>query len=160
MEEVMFVLTSKSLETMLKRGGSGDWVAADWRVNRCRYLVAVRHGHSGWSEDDIEHDCAFLVGKISGYTRIDGRKIINLEEYAEIHVPNAWPGNRNPVAYLSPEGLLKRGIDVSKLDWKPFPTDQIVPENNSPSLTIEQAKVGIAKTLGIAPDCVEITIRA
>ena len=55
-------------------------------------------------------------------------------------------------------------IDPETLDWKPFPFDQQIERSitmrSTPSLTIEEAKQGIAKKLGIDPDCIEITIRA
>ena len=156
-DNVVMVLTSKSLGTMFQEGGSGYWVAKKDRVRRCQYLVAVRHGLSGWSQDDRPHDAAFLIGKVSGVTQgEDNRIVINFSEYAEIDSPGAWPGNRNPVAYTSLDELK---IDLATLTWKPFPTDRRVEPEVKP-LTIEEAKRGIARALGIAPECIEITIRA
>lgn len=155
--DVVMVLTGNSLETMFKAGGSGNWVAKANRVQRCQYLVAVRHGNSSFTQDDRPHDAAFLIGKVSGTTEVeDHRLVINFSEYAEIDIPHAWPGNRNPVTYTSLDQL---GIDVSTLSWIPFPTERIAPPAVRP-LTIEEAKRGIAQALGIAPECIEITIRA
>jgi hypothetical protein len=43
-----------------------------------------------------------------------------------------------------------------------FPTDQVINQAHVgiPALTIEEAKLGISKKLGITPECIEITIRA
>lgn len=158
MSEAVVVLTSKSMDTMFEEGGSGHWKASEDRIARCRYLVAVRHGHSGWSEDETPHNTAFLVGRgLSVLPGRDDRIIIGFREYALIEVPNVWPGNRNPVAYLELEDL---GIDPSSLEWIPFPEHQIVEENRAKPLTIDEAKLGLAKALGISKDCIEITIRA
>lgn len=158
LSEAVVVLTSKSLETMFEEGGSGHWKANEDRITRCRYLVAVRHGHSGWSEDETPHNTAFLIGRsLSVLPGDGGRIIIGFQEYAPIEVANVWPGNRNPVAYLDLEGL---GIDLASLEWKPFPTHQVVEENRAKPLTIEEAKLGLARALGISKNCIEITIRA
>lgn len=158
MSDTVVVLTSKSIETMFQEGGSGHWVASKDRIERSKYLLAVRHGHSGWSEDDKPHNTAFVIGRnLSVLPGDDDRIIIGFREYALINEPNVWPGNRNPVAYLNLEDI---GIDVSSLKWLPFPEHQVVEENRAKPLTIEEAKLGLAKALGISKDCIEITIRA
>ena len=40
------------------------------------------------------------------------RIVINISKYAEINVPQAWPGNRNPVTYTSLDEL---GIGLANL---------------------------------------------
>jgi hypothetical protein len=157
MGKVVAVLTSKSLETMFREGGSGHWVANGNRIRRCKYLIAIRHGHSGWSQDEKPHNSAFLIGRNLSVIPAEDRLIIGFSEYSEINIPNAWPGNRNPVAY---KDLADFDIDVSELRWIPFPADQVVEQNSAKPLTIEEAKQGIAKALGITKECIEITIRA
>ncbi len=160
MEDVVMVLTGKSLETMFKEGGSGDWVASEDRVRQCRYIVATRHSHSGWAQDEKDHDSAFLIGRnISVFPSYDNRIIVHFTEYAEINIPNVWPGYRNPVTYTTLTDVGPTGIDVSALTWLPFPIDDVVEENRAKPLTIEEAKQGIAKKLGITKECIEITIR-
>jgi len=158
MSDTVVVLTSKSTETMFEEGGSGHWVASKDRIERSKYLVAVRHGHSGWSEDDTPHNTAFIIGRdLSVLPGREDRLIIGFREYALVNVPDVWPGNRNPVAYMD---LADIGIDASALEWLPFPAHQIVEENRAKPLTIEEAKLGIAKALGISKDCITITIQA
>lgn len=159
MSEVVAVLTSKSLETMFEEGGSGHWKASEDRIKGCKYLIAIRNGHSGWSEDTKPHNTAFIVGRgLSVFPGEPDRVIIGFREYALIEVPDAWPGNRNPVAYMDIEDF--PGIDPSSLQWIPFPAHQVVEENRAKPLTIEEAKLGLAKALGISKECIEITIRA
>ncbi|MEP7216635.1 MAG: hypothetical protein ABI782_10320 [Anaerolineaceae bacterium] len=156
-QNVVMVLTGNSLETMFSAGGSGNWVANASRVRRCEYIVAVRHGFSSFTQDNRTHDAAFMIGKVSGVTEVeDNRIVINFSEYAEIDIARAWPGNRNPVTYTSTDQL---GIDPAKLTWLPFPMDRVAQPEVKP-LTIDEAKRGIARALGIAPECIEITIRA
>lgn len=102
----------------------------------------------------------FLLGRISGTKEAPenpGRRIIQLSEYADIDIPNGWTGQQNPIRYTS---LSELGIDPDKVEWKPFPMDHVVDQDHIPALTIEEAKRGLAKKLGVTPDCVEITIRA
>ncbi|MCE7929638.1 MAG: hypothetical protein DYG91_14260 [Chloroflexi bacterium CFX7] len=158
MDDVVKVLTQKSLLDMLAIGGSGHWKANKERVQKCRYVVAVNNGRAGWADDNQ----AFLIGKISGVTAVpaeDNRLIIHFDEYAEIAVPDAWEGNRNPVTYTSLEALK---IDPETLEWRPVPETAKTAQETAAiqPLTIDQAKLGLARALGIGPDCIEITIRA
>jgi len=120
-EDVVMVLTSKALPTMVSEGGSGDWSANEDRLRRCRWLVAVRNRHSDWSEGHEDHGTAFLIGRIVGVkpgVDISERFVIVFDRYAELNLPDRWPGHRNPVAYSS---LEKLGIDPAQLEWKDFP---------------------------------------
>ena len=164
MENAVIVFTRKSLAQLLRYGGTGDWVADQKRIKKCRYVICTHH--DDWESDDhsVEPGAAFVIGKVSGVTMVPSpatggeRAVIHFSEYAEVRVPNVWTGNRNPVAYGVAEDLL--GIsDLSTLEWKPFPHDQVEAPKPAP-LTIEQAKAGLAAGLGIPPACIEITIRA
>jgi hypothetical protein len=163
MNDVIAVFTSKSLETIFSEGGSGFWKADPARIERCQYVICVRNAHSGWSEDQKIHSCAFLIGRNlkANHDPESERYVIAFEEYAEIEILNFWKGQRNPVAYLSSEEIeaLGKSLDLTALTFKPFPTEKIVEARVKP-LTIIEAKKGIAESLGISPENIEITIRA
>lgn len=165
--DTLMVFSGKSLETMIKAGGCGDWVLDKDRASRRRYLVVVRNRHAPWSEEGVDHGIAWLVGKISDVVKASGdRWLVKLDEYALINVKKPW-GSRNPVGYTRLDEL---GIDSNELEWKVFPSTSEVFEADAPPvvpangvtlpLTFEQAKQGLAMAMGIRPEQIEITIRA
>jgi hypothetical protein len=86
-----------------------------------------------------------------------------MSEFAEVDVPGAWKGWRNPVKYTTLEEL---GIEFSQLKFVPMPANPASAANSpreapsqSLSLTIAQAKVALATHYGVAPESIEITIR-
>ena len=154
-ENTVKVFTGKSLETMESEGGCAYWKLNKERAARCKYLVAVRNSHAEWSEEDVEHGTAFLVGKISGISiePTDNRCIIEMSEIAEINIPNSWDGSRNPVAYTSLEDL---GIPPDDLDWQPF-----VSKLKEDTMTVlNKAKDFVSRSLGLPSESIEILIRA
>lgn len=167
--DTVVVFTAKSINRTIEQGGSGNWKLNAGRVKKCDYVVLTANSHHRDSTHPrAKHGNAFLIGKISGLTpeayddlgkKEDDRWIIQFNEYAEIEIPNAWGGYQNPVKYAD---LSDFGIDLNKLDWKPFPTDKVINQAHVsiPALTIDEAKLGISKKLGINPECIEITIRA
>lgn len=167
--DTMMVLTSKSLETMIAEGGSGNWKAKRESVYRSRYIIAVRNRHSNWSEGNEEHGAAFLIGRIDGVKKSpkdEDRLVVTFGQYAILDKPNVWPeGHRNPVAYTSLEDL---GINPDALEWEEFPaisaTDseasaKIEAGHEPPAKVIEKAKLMIAKSLSIPPSAVTISIQ-
>ena len=164
--QAVMVLTSKSLETMIKEGGSGNWLANEDRIRRCRWLIAVRNRHSNWAEGAEEHASAFLIGSIVGVKASPppepGRLVIQFNRYATINVPNAWVGQRNPVAYVTVDSL---GINPDELEWQEFPG--VMPDSaaederarETPSAVIDRAKAMIAEALSISPSAIQITIK-
>lgn len=169
--DTVIVFTAKNLEDTFRQGGSGNWKLNSERVKKCDYAILTAnryHKKSTHLRDDHDHGAAFFIGKISGVTpaayddleeREDGRWIIRFSEYAELDIPAFWGGFQNPIKYAD---LGDFDIDLESLEWKPFPTEGInAPEyDRIPALTIEEAKRGIAKKLGIAPENIEIIIRA
>ena len=167
--DTVVVFTAKGINRTIEQGGSGNWKLNAERVRKCDYVILTANSHHRDSVHPKEnHGKAFLVGKISGLTpeayddlgkKEDDRWIIQFSEYAEIEIPDAWGGYQNPVKYAD---LSDFDIDPERLDWKPFPTDQVINQAQVgiPALTIEEAKLGISKKLGITPECIEITIRA
>ena len=160
--DTVVVFTGKGIETFFAQGGSGDWVANEDRLAKATYLVAVANAHSkverGHSKEKQGH--AFLVGKISGVMAVPEkpkRLIIQVSEYAEIDIPNCWSGQRNPVRYTN---LDEFGVNPDELDWKLFPTEYQKPIDTVKPLTVEEAKLGLAKKFGVAPEQIEIIVRA
>lgn len=167
--DTVVIFTAKDLQKAFEQGGAGNWKLNAERVRKCGYIILTANSqHRQSVHPKSKHGHAFLIGKISGLSpeayddlgnKKDSRWIIQFSEYAEVDIPDVWGGYQNPVKY----GFLSDyDIDPDTLDWKPFPLDQVVDQAliNVPPLTIEQAKLGMAKKLGITPDCIEITIRA
>ncbi len=168
-KDVVMVLTSKSFETMVAEGGSGNWKANEDSIRRCRWIVAVRNRHTDWSQGKEEHGTAFLIGKVVGVkpsAEHKDRLVIAFDRYASLNKPNAWPnGFRNPVCYTTLEDL---GINSEELKWKEFPgssraavssKEEAEPDRQLPSAVLEKAKLMIAASLSIAPSAVKISIQ-
>jgi hypothetical protein len=156
MENLVKVFTGKGLQTMFEEGGTGHWKASSDRISRCKYVVCVRNIYAEWSEHDLPHSTAFVIGRNLSIIEAEDRNIIGFNEYAKINIPDAWDGNRNPVTYTDVDSL---GLDLEKLDWQKFPTDQVRPEDRVKPLTIAEAKNGLAKGLGINLENIEIIIK-
>jgi hypothetical protein len=164
-DEVVVVFTGKSIETMRREGGSGNWTAHEARLRHCQFIVATRNMHAAWSEPGIAHGTGFLIGRISGVRKSlqePGRLIIEFSEYADLNIPKLWPGNHNPVTYKTLEELR---INPEELDWKPFGTERSLRDldrnlavSTSPAEVVAAAKDMIAHALSISPEAVKITI--
>ena len=149
MNTAIQTFTENSLEDILDHGGDYDWVLDQDRAKKCQYLVCC-------SSQGANRKSSFLVGKISGvdftYTRESSKNsyLVRISEYAEINIPDSWPGNQNPVRYTSLEEL---NIDLASLKF------QKISKSVSASCTIAQAKTGLAKHYGVSEDSIEITIK-
>lgn len=154
MDNVIKVFSGKSLSTMVKEGGTGHWKLSKARAAKCDYVVVVRNRHADWSEAGVDHRTAFLIGKVAGVKAVDDRFVVQFSEYADIDIANAWDGSRNPVGYTTLEA---ESIKIGSLKWKPFPGLGAV---RATALTVEEAKAGLAASLGIDPEKIEIIIRA
>jgi hypothetical protein len=163
--DTIIVFTSKPFETMIIEGGSGYWSANKKRIEKCKYIVTTKSNtlrEHFPSDIKISQGSAFLIGKISGIAEKENKRLlIQFSEYAEINIKDSWTGNRNPVAYIDIDIFSEEnGLDISKLEWKSFPFNEAEIEENVKALTIDDAKKGIAKTLGIDASCIEIQIKA
>lgn len=157
------VFTAKSVEDILSVGGSESWSLQPESVNGCEYLVCTRNRYTDWGTGREEHRSAFLIGKIAGVAKsneTEGRWLIQISKYALVNIPEIWDGSRNPVRYRNLEEI---GIDISTLDLRPMPAVQTIKSNDTESdissLTIAQAKSGLAARFGVNIDDIEITIR-
>jgi hypothetical protein len=149
-KDTMLVLTDDPLSKLFSEGGSGHWVAEESRVRECDYLVAVTKR---------EPRKVFVVGRGLSVARAHAdprRLLIQFAEYAVTDKATEWRG-QNPVRYAD---IRECGIQPSKLTWLKFPASKSDPLAGVAPLTIDQAKRGLAKALGISPDKIEISIRA
>lgn len=149
---------------MLAEGGSQAWVLDAKRAKKCDYVICIQNRGftDDWGSVSAPHHTAFLVGKLdtvvhSKEDNCHNRWKLTFSEYAEINIPDAWPGNRNPVYYTNLDDF---GIDISTLEFHPMPEQECdVQTQKNGCLTISEAKEGLALTFGVTPSDIEITIR-
>ncbi len=146
MNTAIQTFTANDLETILARGGDFDWALNQDRAKSCRFLVCT-------SSTGANHGTSFIIGKISHIEPSPDREkryVIRIFEFALIDLQDQWPGNRNPVRYVNLEDL---GIDPSNLSF------QKISVSKSNSLTIAQAKAGLAEHYAVSPSNIEIIIK-
>ena len=161
MSDIVSVLSSKSVATILDDGGTQCWTLDRTRAFHCDYVVVCRN-RGDHPEGDEPHGTAFLVGKVNDVvpsTATPGRWKIQISEYALVDWPEAWGGNRNPVAYYKNTDYVDGHgdpRDFRSLDYQPVhpkPT-------GATGLTIAAAKAGLAESLNLPESAIEIIIRA
>ena len=152
MENTIVTFTRNQLQEIKAKRCDYSWVLSKDRARACKYLVCC---HS----EGARQRNAFLVALISGirFDHVDDsgnkRWAIEISEYANIDVTNMWSGWQNPVHYTSLEELK---IEPSTLQFRKLPESG----TNIPSLTIEQAKQGLAKSFNVKAEQIEILIKA
>jgi hypothetical protein len=177
-DEVTVVFTAKSVERILREGGTSAWRIDRNHARKCSYAVCTRNANADWVEGPEPHHSAFLIGKIRDVVLCeptpeneDGeqdRYLIQFSEFARVNIPDVWKGDRNPVKYATIESLR---IDLSKLRWEEMPDSTAAPLGESSRgyaanaytnqpLTLTEAKNWLAKSLGVKPDAIEIIVRA
>ncbi|ABM40249.1 hypothetical protein [Polaromonas naphthalenivorans] len=162
------VLTAQGIDKILAVGGSQAWVVDPKRARKHEYVVCVQNRVSDdWGDASAPHHRAFLVGRLkdvvpSKHKGCEDRWLLAFSEYAEIDVPDAWPGFRNPVLYTDLESF---GIDVEALQFHRMPALEpelalvVQPGGAYGPLTIAEAKKGLALAFGVEPTDIEITVR-
>ena len=171
MADTIIVFTSRSIKQILETGGSQAWRLRPANANAATYLVCTRNRKSDRNEGTEEHGAGFLVARISGIEPAPDdatRYMIAFEEWAQIDVPELWQFGRNPIHYAN---LGELGIDVAAIEFKPRGIQTsaaqrkcvgVVGKSHSKAvstLSIAEAKRGLAVTFGVGVDAVEITIR-
>lgn len=175
------VFTCRGRDRILNEGGSQAWRLSSKNAAAMKYVVCVQNRNLDWGKASHPHGTAFLIGRISEVKSLpadsdgDIRKIIEISEYADIDVPDVWPGGRNPIAYMT---LGDFGLSLADLEFHPLPAHTEQEEVDAPELdrdlnleedglseevlplTINQAKRGLASALGVSIDSIEIVIRA
>lgn len=169
-ENTVCVLTARGIEALLNEGGSQAWVLDARRARKCEYVICIQNTalQDDWGTASAAHHEAFIVGRLKDVVAAtdpgcEGRWKLTFSEYAEIAAPNAWPGNRNPVFYTDLDSFLTNfGINPSSLKFEPMPVIEALtePMKAAKSLTLAEAKEGLAVTFGVKPTDIEIIIRA
>ncbi len=166
----LVVFTTESIEHILSLGGTASWRLARQNARQCKYAVCTRNAYHPEDEGSEPHRSAFLIGRISDVVQspesgYQDRFLIQFREFARVNIPNVWKGDRNPVKYTTMEEL---GIDPDSLTWETMPPRTVdiqaalepsTRETDSSPLTIAEAKKALARTFGVSPDAIEITIR-
>ncbi|AYJ48573.1 hypothetical protein [Rhodococcus sp. P1Y] len=164
-EDTVAVFTGKSLDSILREGGSQSWKLDAGRARKCHYVVCTQNAHNveAYADGTEDHGSAFLVGRISRIVPATAgepsRWKIQFSEYARISIPNVWTGDRNPVRYTT---LVDLGIDLRGAKFEKFEdqsTSAQAPTIAVAGLTIRQAKAGLARTYDVDVDAIEIVIR-
>ena len=168
-DEAAVVFTAKSIERILREGGTSSWRLDRNHARQCILAICTRNANADWVEGPEAHHSAFIVGKIRDVVPApdtEGRYLIQFSEYALVNIPDVWKGDRNPVKYASLEQI---GIDPSSLKWEPMPAAAEDAATAAPTvsasitagapLTLAEAKKGLALTFGVPPEAIEITIR-
>lgn len=156
------MFTRKSADAILDQGGSGHWILNRRKARACQYVVCVRNAKSADVGAHEPHGSAFLIGEIRDINRADvdsrgnHRSLIAFIKHARVNLPNVWQEWRNPVRYTTMEDL---GIDVLSLSMHSHRVTLTTAKAKTPSLTIFQAKQGLAATFGVDPEAIEIIIR-
>ena len=169
-KKVLLIFTGKSLKQCLQAGGTQSWALNRANARHCKYAVLCQNAYAdgSWAEGNEPHGSAFMVGRISDVVPSreegnEGRWLVLFDEYAQINIPNIWQGWRNPVRYTTFEEL---SLKLDDMHFEPMPS---APEENrtieSPSrekiisLTIQEAKEGLAAKYGVKPEAIEVIIR-
>ena len=99
----VLVFTSETVETILSRGGTGDWVLSPKKAGTCKYIVCCRKAAWNNKKEGIAHRAAFLIGLIAGLHKQPGsendrgqpRFLIELSEYAAFERAAVWKEARS-----------------------------------------------------------------
>lgn len=163
-EDTIVVLTARGIEKILEEGGSQAWVLDAKRARQCEYVLCVQNRGftDDWGSATAPHHSAFMVGRLkevvpSALEDCEKRWMLVFLEYAEIDLPNSWPGHRNPVFYGSLRDLLN--LEPSELSFESMPPREHLFRSHDKGLSIAEAKERLAKTFGVSPSDIEITIR-
>jgi hypothetical protein len=169
----LIVFTAKSTSSILEAGGTQSWVLNPSNMTAIEYVVCTRNADRKFDEEcghrPEPHRAAFLVGKVSGIRKVGvfngrDRYIILFSEYAEVLIPKFRGHERNPVTYGDTDSLRIKGLDISKLKFKPMPKAEGLAAagaaTSAPAtgLSIEEAKKGLSARYGIAEANIQIVM--
>src|SRR5689334_4812454 len=113
--DTLTVFTAKSIERLLREGGTSSWRLNPAHARRCTFVVCTRNTRAHWGDGDEPHGSAFLVARIGDVVQCEAtaendeseedRFLIRFTEFARINIPNVWNGQHNPVRYTTLEEL-------------------------------------------------------
>lgn len=174
-DRCLLLFTSRTVDQMVREGGSQAWVLNLQRARQCRYVVCAWNPRGEYAQPNVMvgHGEAFLVAPIesiepAGPSEPAGRYIVRFTRFAQPPQRRVvWGGQRNPVAYttLSALGL---SLDALRFELPASKRSQVPPSSGQPEahsrgravpLTIAAAKRGLALQYDVDPDAIEIVIR-
>jgi hypothetical protein len=106
-DQAIVVFTVDTLDSILRRGGSGDWVVSAKKADSCKYIVCCRKPNWSNRKEGIPGHAAFLIGRVAGLRERAGsendrdqmRYLIQMADYAVLEKRGVWKeGVRNHVA--------------------------------------------------------------
>jgi len=165
-DNVVSVMTYKSVETILEVGGTQSWAMSRERAMGCKYAVVCRNASHPDVEGREAHHSAFMVGKVSDIvpsTETEGRWLILFSEYALVNVAEQFEG-RNPVRFWTTDDY-SQDIDFEALDFKtmpnlerrPVPAPGPVPA--AIGMSIAEAKAALSIRYEVDPSNIDVIIR-
>lgn len=168
---VLVVFTAKTTAQILEAGGTQSWVLNQHSMRGVAYVVCTRNSDPAHDEEcgnrPEQHNAAFLVGNVSGMTKVDHRNDrdryrVDFSEYALVTVPGFRHGStRNPVTYSDMDQCKLNGIDIDALDFKPMPTSAVAdsaPVKIKKGLSIAEAKEGLSIYFDVPVASIQIAI--
>ena len=166
MVEIVSVLTTESVGTVLANGGTQPWALSKSRATACEFVVLCRNARKSRHATD-PHGSPFMVGRIRDVVpspQSPGRWLIRISEYAEV----VWLQQsfaRKPILYRTAGdyGSDDGGSLFDTLDFKPVSLAAAAPVETAGAafqLTIAGAKAWLAASLCLPESAIEITIRA
>src|SRR5580704_14484185 len=113
-DNAVVVFTVEGLDTIRRQGGTQYWKLNKNRVEESEFVILVQNRAKSeierkrrskkwkFATADHEHGTAFLIGRIADVVRAgpNGRRLIQMSEYADIDIPKVWGGWRFPVRYM------------------------------------------------------------
>ena len=170
---ILVVFTAKTVDQILEAGGTQSWVLNQHSMRGVAYVVCTRNADSAHDEEcgvrTEQHNAAFLVGKVSGMTKVDHRNDrdryrVNFSEYAMVIVLGFRDAStRNPVTYSNMDQCKLNGLEIDALDFKPMPTVAMADSAMGKSkrgLSIAEAKEGLSIYFDVPIASIQIAINA
>ena len=179
--EVVVVTDYRDRNKLLADRGAIRLTLNARRLAVCGYILYVHYIKPEYyyqsSERLANSGRGILIGRIDSATLRHGSPFcVEIDEYAKVDVERFWEGLGNNVNYLDESVILSK-LNISSFDdleWEQvadYTGTQITEEwlekpgvspvaKPSSGLTVDEAKAGIALSLGVEPEDIEITIRA
>lgn len=172
---VLVVFTAKTADQIIELGGTQSWVLNEKSMRDVGYVVCTRNSDPSYDEEcgvrTEPHNSAFLVGKVTGLTKVDHRNgrdrfRVNISHYALVSVPDFRHGStRNPVTYSDVGQCQHNGINIEALEFVPMPAPKAAdaetaqaPTIGKKGLSIPEAKEGLSIFFGVPAESIQITI--
>ncbi len=174
-DKCLLLYTSRSIQQMIKAGGSQAWVLNLQRARQCRYVVCAWNPRGEFAQPNVNlrRGEAYLIAPITSIEPPEDlhepkdRYIVRFSDYA---VPpgrkTVWTGKRNPVNYTT---LTALGFDPATLTFESPAASGAAHDAaaitrrggaaDDVPLTIAAAKRGLALQYDVKPDAIEIIIR-